>query len=1568
MSSRPPMGVPQRQPPSRPLSGSSSLSQRPAHQRTISSQYIPSSPIRNNNSTSTSSNNNISADFAADSSSQNSNATQTQYGTPRRGGSRLRLELSNQGIIHSGFIESPTSAGALDPFKSFTSSRPAAPSMSGDVSDLGDMSSPQTSRGAPTADNDNNPLPMPRRRTRFVVPDARKDVAAPAPAPVKRDLRPKPYTVEVPPSAPRYLVLNASGKTDSLSRTGSTNAPPTAHADFNPWTGDGPEDHFTQTFIQTGFFDKAPVAQAETSSAKGAIFPSLKHKSGLYALSTVFTGILGSRRHNGQINSASTFKPPPRVTMTDTKREGFLNDLANPTTSLRRLSRTIPHGIRGKGLLEQCLNKNIPTDRAVWLAKCVGANEVRAFKRKGVNGAVVMGGEAKWVRDWTTFVEQFVDGVVSSFEDAQWKTKVNYALRLATHLYAEHLLDREHYMEWLVSGLESCSQAKLPMWLLVTQIYWKDLLRLRKYGRRLVAALLHQNTTIRNHPDHDILAPLSSRIAILLRTLMVSSATNFISPSVWAKHRDALFSILPADDELVQAAYRSIHARNEQFVSSVRAPPATRHVMVKMLDGTLQTPMPDDLPTKCWNMSRDQGTLVRTTLEWCTSVYRPGLARIYVACRLLSTWTTFGLDTTAAILEFLNCDPLEELERKNSLYHLVSELVHSGSFDPLVYVQWLIARGGLHDSDSVMRDGPASSRLLVELPLYALSPSLSSMRANMLGRASYSVEDEAKDQEMAINCIKGSLGLHWSPAPKNSAIPLSKLCKRVSLSSRSLKTEIGQFIRRTFVQGMAQGQMAGKESLQLPVSTFNGIRSLLEAAEDFQTLADLLKTTTGFHDADILSSSADTLNLHLPVFGALNTAKSLFDNLLGRLDNLKQIQGLAGMRPLLTSMAMLAPRIPGQEALVSYLNETIRNDWSSAVDASSPVSDNMAARIQDEEGELLDEIEKRLANKTSMDRATMNSFLNKIIPKVQACWGMVDERLRAYSSLLTRLRHFDTQHFDSFMTKWVLGIRNPQTRPPLARIFPLMISVGCLNLSIILTTTGDAASATGMSHLAGQNTGPQSTYVQEVLEMLTTSPASKELLTPEEIFRFKILQNQAPKSHLKELVALVRNALTEFCASQARGASEAAPLADSRAQNRLIYFLRTLVLSDQAVVPKILPVKTVDSAVSHMMDDITTRLLLPHTSQGNQITFDQVLGLANELTLPFCQLKLSQGFGSNDSSSGATTQDRQASQLETFAKAMDSAIDARNITWTGMLPTLSPEITQHLLSRAQTRFFDLLPSKDRPQPPEGSIAVADSLLSVIDTIGRGGLTASRSPLQLASATVDRLADLWELLASPSESDIKASVLVNWLPLMLSYLTLQAHVHDATNKACNEVRGRALLVMSGIIQELDGLVSLATCDPRVPSNQAARLLHRVFDLALILVDTLSDEVRQQCIRVLREAQSDSRLRYIFSSTLAPLENLMLSHKDKPATPQQPQGQGGQGSQQGQAQRPRGAGFLGVGAAGGNIWGNAVGPGGQGQEKLSVFTFKRWETLNEPTSNVGENNTSLSLTLFEAIKLH
>jgi mediator of RNA polymerase II transcription subunit 12 len=287
---------------------------------------------------------------------------------------------------------------------------------------------------------------MPQRRQRFTQLVPRRRVATTTAAPIKKDARPKPYSIEPPVAAPRYTTHAKTSATltrssSDISTSASNSSANTGYADFYPWTGEHPEDRFSENVIRHGFFDKAPVAQTETSSAKGALFAALKHKSGLVALSSVFTGVLGQRRHNGQINAPSTFKPPPRVTLTDAKREAWLKDLANPAISLRRLSRTIPHGIRGKVLLDQCLNKNVPVDRAIWLAKCVGANEIRAFKRKGVNGTLVMGGgETKWIKDWTMFVEQFVESIFSAFGDPDWKLKVNYSYVMCLfHLFTPPL-------------------------------------------------------------------------------------------------------------------------------------------------------------------------------------------------------------------------------------------------------------------------------------------------------------------------------------------------------------------------------------------------------------------------------------------------------------------------------------------------------------------------------------------------------------------------------------------------------------------------------------------------------------------------------------------------------------------------------------------------------------------------------------------------------------------------------------------------------------------------------------------------------------------------------------------------------------------------------------------------------------------------------------------------------------------------------------------------------------------------------------------------------------------------
>lgn len=161
-----------------------------------------------------------------------------------------------------------------------------------------------------------------------------------------------------------------------------------------------------------------------------AVYPLLKQKTGLQTLSALFLSVLDKRQDYNRVTATSTFKPPPRWTLADQKRETWLRDLANPAVPLRKLSRTIPHGVRGKGLLDQCASKNIPPTRAIWFVRCVGANELRGLKRKGTSSVGFAGNEAKWIKEWTGQVIQFFEKAISecgTTPESVWKKRMVYA-------------------------------------------------------------------------------------------------------------------------------------------------------------------------------------------------------------------------------------------------------------------------------------------------------------------------------------------------------------------------------------------------------------------------------------------------------------------------------------------------------------------------------------------------------------------------------------------------------------------------------------------------------------------------------------------------------------------------------------------------------------------------------------------------------------------------------------------------------------------------------------------------------------------------------------------------------------------------------------------------------------------------------------------------------------------------------------------------------------------------------------------------------------------------------------
>ena len=65
-----------------------------------------------------------------------------------------------------------------------------------------------------------------------------------------------------------------------------------------------------------------------------------------------------------------------------------------------------------------------------------------------------------------------------------------HSLRLSTHLYSEHLLDQDHYLDWLIASFGDSDLDALPTWLLILRIHHQDVLQHRPRGRRLAEALL----------------------------------------------------------------------------------------------------------------------------------------------------------------------------------------------------------------------------------------------------------------------------------------------------------------------------------------------------------------------------------------------------------------------------------------------------------------------------------------------------------------------------------------------------------------------------------------------------------------------------------------------------------------------------------------------------------------------------------------------------------------------------------------------------------------------------------------------------------------------------------------------------------------------------------------------------------------------------------------------------------------------------------------------------------------------------------------------------------------------
>ncbi|OKL63096.1 hypothetical protein UA08_02000 [Talaromyces atroroseus] len=1402
-----------------------------------------------------------------------------------------------------------------------------------------------------------------------------------------RDVQTNPYRPEIPTIAPR---LNREKV-----------------ADYSPWSrlGNHPEDKLTEFAVKQGYYDKIPGSsnndlQPNTSKLSG----HLKNRSGLQLLSAVFAAALDKRQVHDKISSTSTFKPPPRVTLTDNKREAWLRDLANSAVPLRRLSRTIPHGIRGKVLLDQCLGKGVPIGRAVWLAKCVGANEIRAFKRKGTSGSLSHGLEIKWVREWTIGVQQFIEGVIGACGKEGWRSKMTYAVRLAARLFFENLLDQDCYLDWYMSSIEASTLDVFPIWLAMLSIYWENLVRFRQRGRRLSEALLEKlrEATLSEYKAH--LQPLIDRVSVIVRRLCQNHSPCVILPRSWDRYQDIISSLLMSDDPKEKALFQSLVLRNARvqrpraYISNSRRSPQQQ--IIKLLDSSRDAYNIGALSHTCLSIMPNRGELVSVLLKWTASPFRQGIIRVYIAVRLLRKWKRSGMDIDAFIFSFLTQTSIGQTAHMINIYHTIVELIRSHTFSVGRYLQWLVARGAVEQyrqGSSPDSHVPVDIDLLFHIPSSRLPRHLRNLRDTLMTRAGLLLSSETA----ILQGIKGELKKRLPQVLRKDDIEEHKMAIDLERNNLtwSIKADISQWIRAAvsehYEYGPSYQQKIYHHEGSIEVSSltheeFLTIRSTLEQYGDLSMLADILINASNSDDVQLLTCGADTLNCHFGCFTVIGALNDLFRNFYEAFLRVKH--NPQPVYDLAYSLCEVARRLPnGVNSLLVLRQALSRADRNLALAACSPVSDHVAETLSDSNPSFNEDMDQLLSSGNSMDETTMMIVFQKLIQQLV----LYDEKDASMPGTVCRhlvqLRSFNPKHFDLLLVQWLEATIKTTSRPKLSRTLRPLVSIGCVTLPAFAILIKKV--------LVPDLLNPT---VPEPLELLVDF---LELLVPVHdlgpvcdflSYRFRIAQEEFLCEHSHEALGVIQDAVSQCTQAQSKD------LLDD--QKPLVRYMVPLLREIIVRHPDDITLDTIRTLVKGypafgLVVRKTVDMLLNDNNQGSLDFLTEAattIKKTDNLSLPLCQMKLQILFNEKHSD------DIMNTIVDLMYKSAIADVRAGHTYWLDLVSTMGQEAAEQIRQRAEKEFFSVAQSDSALEKDSESerldlqenarvyLAVIDGLAYSIPeegvpSVGPPLVEKLNSLLHKLFAMHVNVRNLSELrnhtspgVATHSISACEENFLF-WFTAILQMIRIHRAAFDQPASSTNNRPGafidlsRTLIIICCLALSRTPMgftvqprLDLSALPPFNTSTSEVRTENTIqtyaLDMASSLVDSLPDEARQQCANFIRErfppslhVQNDPRLLFLFgpvSETFAP-GSVSVSSPASTLTP---------------SANPPAMSAVNTGTVVEDY--SAISNRLRVQSRgriVGSYSLRPWEMLEEAAPVVGANDTAIDLNLFGARKV-
>lgn len=749
-------------------------------------------------------------------------------------------------------------------------------------------------------------------------------------------------------------------------------------------------------------------------------------------------------------------------------------------------------------------------------------------------------------------------------------------------------------------------------------------------------------------------------------------------------------------------------------------------------------------------------------------------------------------------------------------------------------------------------------------------------------------------------------GLFLLPEPKLGSTTLSYDIKELSIP---IKSTVAQWIRESIasqcsrVRSQSGGQKGDPIQACLPIVTLDqlaGLRGILETLEDFAILADVLKIVSECEDVPLLTYICDTVNYHLTTFAAVGALQDLFHALLQQYGHV--CKGTPADQTLVESLIDLGRCLPSRAKEVRHLRAQVQPFRQKATaPACSPVSDHMAEVLQSTETRFFDEVEQVLASGTSMDEQSMKQLFDSIVKHAECAWIDPHQSDMMFLVLLSRLRSFNPDMFDSLIRSWINSILRSPTTFDIPAVLPPVIFSGCVTLKKVVSIAQEAIYDTVSAEC-------RTLIAMDLLELLAGTKQEPLCATTSKVYRLRLQYSRILRQSPQLILSLLLPAIEAYSASQEHLHQRAQALIVSQD-------VRDLIIMIAVMNPQTLQNIGSSSGAAALID----RLLFQWSSQNMQdlstaSQLRQLLGVVDDFNMPLCQSRL-RIFLAN---AAAVSEDIAAAFVEVINS--DAECDSSH-SWPELVSGLLPEQGAYIRQNLERGLLSGIGCGPGSTARNGAVVIQRTL-SVIDAIAVSSLDSTQIPLVIQIADKFTAVLPTQILtthqsgSSDTANSIDGCGVSEDAALELKVLLRLLTLHQPTIRHPRFPQ----LTLASLILSLSTLL-IGSCLKAHPM-----LISTTNDLMLVLSDSLTEESRNRCVRTLLDHNvRDSRLRFIFGY------------------PEHSDGE-----------------WLRV--VTGCATTSDVKPAGSRTQNTQPYPVRWWEMMADATPLVGPNDTSLSLTLF------